>query len=187
LVAESGSFGRRLGSWTSGAAGSSAASTVKTAGQLLVLDLHQAGRLLGRVLGVGRDRGDRLTVVVRLADREHGPVDELGPETRHGFGQVGRGHDEADARDLHGGGRVDRDDPGAGAVDRHEPGVEDIRDIEVGDVGLLARDALMAAHTPRRGADAAVHRSTASVVRARPPSRSSEAFAVARIASAICS
>ena len=156
-------------------------------GQLLVLDLHQARRFLGRVLGVGRHGRDGFSVVMRLPDRQHGTVDELGPEARHGDGQVGWGHDEADAWDLGRRGRVDRDDPGACAVDGHEPGLENVLDLQVGHVGLLARHALVPAHPPRGGADAAVHRSAASVVSAGPPPRLPEAFAVARIASAICS
>ena len=84
--------------------------------QLLVLDPDEAGRLLGGVEGLGGDRGDRLAVVVRLADREDRPVLELRPEARHRL-RAGRPAviDEPDAGDRERGARVDRDDPRAGA------------------------------------------------------------------------
>ena len=55
----------------------------------LELDADERGGLLGGVAGLGRDRRDRLAVVVRLADGEHRPVAELRPEPRHRVGQVG--------------------------------------------------------------------------------------------------
>ena len=82
-MAASGSPARSDGSWTSGAAGSSAAAIVKTAGSSSYSTRTSRGRLLGRVEGVGGDRRDRLAVVVRLADREDRPVLELRPEARH--------------------------------------------------------------------------------------------------------
>ena len=99
----SGSPGRSAGSWTSGAAGSSAAAIVRTAGSSSYSTWTRRGRLLGGVLRLGRDGRDRLAVVLRLADGEDRPVAELRPEARHGLGQVGGGHDEAHARDLLGG------------------------------------------------------------------------------------
>ena len=89
-MAASGSSGRSDGSWTSGASGASASAIVNDRGQRLVVDPDEARRLLGRVERLGRDRGDRLAVVVRLADRDDGPVAELRPEPRHRLGQVGR-------------------------------------------------------------------------------------------------
>ena len=76
--------------------------------QLLVLDADEAGGLLGRVLRLGRDGGHGLAVVLRLADGEDRAILELRPEPRHGLGQIGGRHDEADARDLRRGRRVDR-------------------------------------------------------------------------------
>ena len=78
LVPASGSPGRSAGSWTSGASGASAPATVNTAGQLLVLDPHERAAAASAASRVSADdRGDRLAVVLRLADREHRPVLEL--------------------------------------------------------------------------------------------------------------
>ena len=85
--------------------------------QLLVVDPDEARGGLRRVAGLGRDRRDRLAVVVRLADREDRAVDELRPEPRHRLREIGRGDRQAHAGDLERGARVDRDDPRAGAVE----------------------------------------------------------------------
>ncbi len=42
--------------------------------QLLVVDPDEAGGLLGRIERLGGDGGDRLAVVVRLADRQDRPI-----------------------------------------------------------------------------------------------------------------
>jgi hypothetical protein len=113
-----------------------------------------------------------LAVIVRLADREHRSVLELGPETRHRDRKVRRCHHQVNARDLFGRPRVDGHDPSAGAVESHELDVEDVGHPDVGDVQLLARDPSVSADPSRRGSDPAAHQSGAS--------------AVARMADVIC-
>ena len=92
FVPASGSPGRRAGSCTSGADGSSAAAIVKTAGSSSYCDLHEGGGPFGSVLRVGGHGRHGLPVVLRLVDRQDRAVLELGPEARHRLGQVGRGH-----------------------------------------------------------------------------------------------
>ena len=94
-------------------------------GQRLVLDPHERGSLFGGIEGLGRDGGDRLAVVVRLADGDDGAVPELRSEPRDRLRQVGGGEDEANAGHGEGGRRVDRHDPRPRRIDRDELGVED--------------------------------------------------------------
>ena len=114
-------------------------------GQLLELDLDEGGGLLGGVVGLGRDRGDRFAVVLRLARGEDGTVAALRTEAGHRVGQVRGGHHEADAGDLERRGGVDPADPGARHVERDELDVEDVVVGHVGDVLLLPGDAGTAA------------------------------------------
>ena len=124
--------------------------------QLLVLDADQPRRLLGGVLRLRRDGGDRLTVVLRLAGGQDRPIDELRPEPGHRLGKVGCGHHQSDARDGQGGAGVDGDDPRPGAVEADELDLEDVLEADVGDVGLAAGDAVEAADAGGRVADALV-------------------------------
>ncbi len=124
--------------------------------QLLVLDPDEPSRLLGRVLRLRRDGGDRLTVVLRLAGGQDRPIDELRSEPGHRLRQVGGGHHESDARDGQGGARVDGDDPSPGTVEADELDVEDVFEVDVGDVGLAAGDPIEAADAGGRVADALV-------------------------------
>ena len=71
--------------------------------QRLVVDPDERGGLFGGVEGLGRDGGDRLAVVVRLADGDDRPVPELRSEPRDRLRQVGGGEDEADAGHGEGG------------------------------------------------------------------------------------
>ena len=57
-----------------------------TAGSWLEVDPDEARRLLGGVERLGRDRGDRFAVVVRLADGDDRAVAELRSEPRASAG-----------------------------------------------------------------------------------------------------
>ena len=89
-------------------------------GQLLVLDVDQAGGQLGRVLRLGRHDRHRLAVVLRLAIGDDGAISELWTEARDGPGQVRGRHDQAHARDRERLARVDRDDAGPRRSQRDE-------------------------------------------------------------------
>ena len=142
-------------------------------GQLLVLDLHLPGCLFGSILRLGRDRRDRLAVVLRLADGDDRAVDELGSKARDRLGQVRGRHDEPDAGHPLGGTGVDRDDPSARDRQRDEPDLQDVLQPDVRDVLLTAGDAADATGPVGRAADPIpAHRSAPS--------------AVARTASVIC-
>jgi hypothetical protein len=130
--------------------------------QLLVFDVHENGGLLGGVLRVGGHGRHGLPVVLRLVHRQDRAVLELGSEARHGLRQIGRGHDQPDAGHLSGRARVDRDDPGARTVERDELHMEHVREVDVGHVLLLARDALLPADARGRCADPRAHRVPAS-------------------------
>ena len=164
LVAASGSFGRRPGpdEWR---VGIERGGDGEDRRQLLVLHADEASRLSGGVPGFGRDGRHRLAVVLRLVDRDDRPILELRPEPRRRLGKIGGGHDQPDAGHLHGVARVDRQDPGPGAGHGHEAGVELVGQVDVGDVALESRDAILAADAAWRLADPArAHRSAASAV-----------------------
>ncbi len=110
-------------------------------GQLLELDRDERGRLLGGVVGLRGDGGDRFAVVLRLARGEDGAVSALRPEAGHRAGQVVGGRHEPDAGDLERGCRVDPADPRARHVERDELHVKDVVVGQVGDVLLLPGDA----------------------------------------------
>ena len=142
--------------------------------QLLVLDPDEPGGRLGQLAGVRDDQRHGVAVVLGLAHREDRPILVLRPVPGHGLRQVVRGHDEVDAGQGERLGGVDAQDPRPGAVQRHQLRVERIRDREVREVLLGARDAVDAADAVGGVADArAGHRSAPS--------------AVVRIASKICS
>ena len=122
-------------------------------GQRLALDPDEPGGLLGRVLRLGRDRRDRLAVVVRLADGDDRAVLPLRPEARHRLRAGRRRSDGADAGHGQRGARVDRDDPRPRVVDRHELDVQLAVEMDVGDVRLLAGDPVEPADAGRRRAD----------------------------------
>ena len=104
-------------------------------------------------------------MVVRLAHREHRSVLELGPEPRHGLGQVRRGQHGSDARHGHGRRGVDGVDPEARVVDRHELDVQLAVEVDVGDVRLAAGDPVEAADPGRGPADAVAHGAAPSAAR----------------------
>ena len=149
--------------------------------QRLVVDPDEPRRLLRRVEGLGRDRDDRLAVVVRLVDRDHGAIAELGPEPRDRLRQVGRADREPHAPDGEGCARIDVEDPRAGAVERDELGVQDALEADVGHVRLAARDPVDPADAGRRVADAA-----GQIAGAARPHRASSS-AASSTASKICS
>ena len=126
---------------------------VTTAGSVSYSTRTSARSLFGGVEGLGRDGGDRLAVVVRLADGDHRAVPELGSEPRDRLRQVGGGEDEADAGHGEGGRRVDRDDPRPRDIDRDELGVEDAIESKVGDVDLASGDPVEPADPGRGIAD----------------------------------
>ena len=98
-------------------------------------------------------------MVFGLADRDDRAVLLLRSKAGHRVGEVGGRHDEPDARDLHRGGGVDRDDPGPRAIDRDELGFKDIGEPDVRDVFLQPGDSPDAADTVgRRSNETRVHR-----------------------------
>ena len=108
--------------------------------QFLVLDSDEAGRLLGGVAGLGRDRHHRVAVIASLANRDDRPILELRTESRDRLWQICGADGQADAGDLEGGTRVDGGDPGPGAIERHELRVQHVVETDVGHVDLPARD-----------------------------------------------
>ena len=127
--------------------------------ELLVFHANEARTFGCRVLRLGDHHRDGIPVVLRFSDSNHGSVLELRPKARHRLGQIGRRHDQADARDLHRSRGVDRDDPCAGAIERDELGLEDVRDPDVGHVLLCACDPADAPDAVGRGAnDSSAHR-----------------------------
>ena len=149
--------------------------------QRLVVDPDEPRRLLRRIEGLGRDRDDRLAVVVRLVDRDHWAIPVLGAESRDRLRQVGRAEREPHAPDGEGCARIDVEDPRASAVERHELGVQDALQVDVGHIGLAARDPLDPADAGRRIADAA-----GQIAGAARPHRASSS-AASSTASKICS
>ena len=109
-------------------------------GQDLILDLHQGGSLLGRVLGIGGNGGNRLAVVFHLAVGEDRPVLVLRPEARHRVGEVLRSQDQSNPRHLLRFRGVDRDDPGPGLLDLHQFGLQLVGEVDIGDVLLGTGD-----------------------------------------------
>ena len=136
-----GSFGRSDGSWTSGASGAGPPHGVDRR-ELLEIDPHEVRGLLGGVERLGGDRGHGVAVELRLADREHGPVPQLGAEARHRVREVGGGHDQPDAGDGQRRARVDPADPRPRHVEGDKLDVEDVVEGDVRDVLLPPRDAL---------------------------------------------
>ena len=133
--------------------------------QLLVLHAHEPGGRLGQLARVGHDQRDGIAMVLRLADRQDGPVLVLGPEAGHGLRQVVRRHHEVDAGQGERPGGVDAQDPRPRAVQRHQLRVEGVRDREVREVPLRSRDAVDAADAVGGVADPrAGHRSAPSAV-----------------------
>ena len=110
-------------------------------------------RLLGGLLGLGRHGGHGVPVILRLADRQHGAIAELGSEPGYWLRQVLRRHDQADTGDTDSLGRVDADDPGPGRVDRDQPDVEHVGQPDVGDVSLSAGHPILTAHALGGAAD----------------------------------
>ena len=113
--------------------------------QHLVLDHHESGGLLGGLLRIGGHSGDRLTVVVDDSGGEHRTVLILGSESRHRLGEIVRGQNQPDTRDLLRLGGVDRDDPSPRLVDLDELRVQLAHEVDVGDVLLGAGDTIPAA------------------------------------------
>ena len=105
-------------------------------GQLLVVDVDQARRFLGRVLGFGRDDRDRLAKVLDFAHREHRTIVELWPEPWSRGRDVICAERGNDARHRQGFRRIDCDDPCVRDRQRHELAVQLTRQVNVGDVFL---------------------------------------------------
>ena len=110
--------------------------------ELLDVNPHETRGLLGCVERLGGDRGHRVAVELRLADRQHGPVAQLRAEARHRVREVGGGHDETNAGHGEGRARVDPDDPRPCHVERDELHVEDVLEVDVRDVLLAPGDPL---------------------------------------------
>ena len=123
-MSASGSSGRTEGSWTSGAAGSSAPAIVKTAGSssYSTRTRRAAASAASFVSAATAATGSPWYLV--SPDREDRAIEELRPEARDRLREVGGGHDQPDPGDPFRGGRVDRDDPGARAVERDQCGME---------------------------------------------------------------
>ena len=101
--------------------------------QLLVLDLDQLdGRGCGRH-GLGRDRGDLLSVEAHLVDRQDRPVLDRVPVVGVDVVEVGAGEDADDAGHALGGRGVDRDDPAVGDRAPQHLAVQHPRDEQVAD------------------------------------------------------
>ena len=191
----SGSFGRSEGSWTSGASGCPGRRHGVDRRELLDVDPHEARGLLGRVERLGRDRGHGVAVELRLADREDGPVAQLGAEPRHRVREVGGGHDEPNAGHGNGRARVDPADPRPRHVERDELHVQDVLEVDVGDVLLPPGDPLDPTDARRRLADRHWGATSASGVDDRSPTSGAAgragppgaASAAASTASKICS
>ena len=140
-----------------------------TARELLDVDPHEARGLLGGVERLGRDRGYRVAVELGLADREHGPVPQLGAEAWHRIREIRGGHDEPDAGHGHGRTRVDAADPRPRHVERDELHVQDVIQVDVRDVLLPPGDPLDAADACRRLPDRHCGATSASGVDDRSP------------------
>ena len=165
-MSASGSSGRSDGSWTSGASGAAGRGDGVDRGQLLEVDPRPAAAASSAASRVSAATArHRVAVVLGLADREHRPVPQLGAEARHRVREVGGGHDEPDAGHGHGRARVDPADPRPRHVERDELHVEDVVEVDVGDVLLLPGDPLDPADARRRLADASLRR--------EPPRRAS--------------
>ncbi len=133
------------------------------AGEHVVLDPDETRRGLGGHLRLCSHRGDRLPVVVGLADGKDRPIVEHGPVPGHRLGEISRGDDRADAGHRFGGRGVDGSNAGSRGVERHEFHVKNICQPDVAHVLLAAGDAFRAAEAHGGAADAvAAHRSEAS-------------------------
>ena len=148
FVPASGSSAGR-GSWTSGASAARAAATVWTA-ELLDVNPHQPRGLFGRIERLGRDRGtgSPWNFVSPVAD---GPVTELGPNRGIGSGRsaaVARAERRATAAALV---SIRRSAPCD--VERDELHVQDVLEVDVGDVLLPPGDSLDPTDARRRLAD----------------------------------
>ena len=109
-------------------------------GQLLVRRPGRARGLLGRVERLGGDGGHRVAMVLRLAVARTGPVLELRARTAASGREVGGGQDEPDAGHGEGRAGVDPADARPRHVERDELHVEDVVEVDVGDVLLPPGD-----------------------------------------------
>ena len=126
-----------------GASGARAASGRLDARQRLVVDVDQAGAVLGGVARLGDDHGERLPDeadgVGGQRQRDiaqcfgHGALGR-----RHPTRDVGAGEHPDDARDGSRGIRVDASDAGVGVWAAHEDGVQAAGLADVVDVGAFA-------------------------------------------------
>src|SRR5207344_1321136 len=80
----------------------------------------------------------------------------LRSEPRHRLREVGGRHRESDAGDCQGGAGIDGDDPSTCAVEADELDLEDVFEVDVGDVRLSTGDPIMPADPGGRVADALV-------------------------------
>ena len=119
---------------------------MSTAGSSSYSTRTSARGFLGGILRLGRDGRDGFTEEFGLADREDRPVRERRPVARHGLRQIRGREDDAHALD-----RASRAvasiDIDARVRDRqvHELHVQDVVEMDVGDVALRAGDAVASA------------------------------------------
>ena len=113
---------------------------VEDAGEVLILDVDEPGRLLRRLLGLRGDQGDRLAEVAHHGIGEDLRAGAERPDRRRLAGHVAeedvvgdvpRRHDRAHARHRLRPARVDPEDPSGGPRGPRHPGVEHPRQGEV--------------------------------------------------------
>lgn len=118
--------------------------------QFLVLDTHESGRLLRRLLGLRRDKRDRLAMILGLADCEDGAITGLRAKSRDRLRKIGGSHDQSHAGDPLCSGSIDRNDASMSTVQRDKFRFEGIGQPDIGHVFLYARHSVIAAAAMRR-------------------------------------
>ena len=152
-----------IASWTSGEPGSSAASTSRIGGQVLVLDLDRGDRGGGLLRGQRGDGRDDLALEADDVAGEQRPVEDEVERAVAALGDVVLGQDREDAGQGPGAGRVEADDPGVGSSGQQQPRVGQPGEREVRGVARLAgRLRLAVGADPRAGGRRAGRRDAGS-------------------------